>query len=175
MDSLPEPWLRGPLEGVSPLFAPTLYAFEQVREDLLKHTHALTGQHVWLRPYGLAPLGFQLRHIAGSVERLGTYLLGQELTPQQLAALQREMDPGEELTALLHKVNRALDDVERIIRATPEQSAREPRYVGRKKLPTTVIGLIIHIAEHTLRHTGQAISAAKLARAMVPESGDSAD
>jgi hypothetical protein len=37
--------------------------------------------------------------------------------------------------------------------------------VGRKKLPTTVIGLIVHLAEHTQRHVGQAVSAAKLARA----------
>jgi len=106
---------------------------------------------------------------------LGTYLLGLELNPDQLTALQHEMDPGEDLPDLLDEVGRALDDVEQIIRATSEDAARDPRHVGRKKLPTPVIGLIVHIAEHTLRHTGQAIAAAKLARAMVPDSGDSAD
>jgi hypothetical protein len=34
----------------------------------------------------------------------------------------------------------------------------------RHMLPTTVAGLLMHIAEHTARHVGQAISAAKLAR-----------
>jgi hypothetical protein len=54
---------------------------------------------------------------------------------------------------------------EETIRSIDPATLAEPRAVGRKRLPTTVIGLITHIAEHTQRHLGQAISAAKLARA----------
>ena len=160
-----EPWLRGPITGVSPLLAPVLYAFEQAREDLAKHSEGLTAKQVWARPFGLAPLGFQLRHIAGSVDRLVAYLLGCELDEAQMAALRSEMDPGESLDALLAQVNIALTRAEERIRAIDPGTLTEPRAVGRKRLPTTVIGLLVHIAEHTQRHVGQAISAAKLARA----------
>jgi hypothetical protein len=142
-----------------------LYAFEQAREDLAKHTEGLTAEHIWARPFGLAPLGFQLRHIAGSVDRLVTYLAGCELDDSQVAALRTEMDPGESLEALLAQVNIALTRAEERIRAIDPGTLTEPRAVGRKRLPSTVIGLLVHIAEHTQRHVGQAISAAKLARA----------
>ena len=75
-----EPWLRGPLEGVHPLVAPTLHAYMQVQEDLDHWTAGLTDEQIWSRPHGLAPVGFQLRHIAGSVDRLTTYLRGEQLS-----------------------------------------------------------------------------------------------
>src|SRR5271155_3265606 len=89
-----EPWLRGPLAGVPPLVAPPLHAYTQAREDLARWTNGLTDAEIWLRPHGLAPVGFQLRHIAGSVDRLSTYLRGEQLTPEQLEALAHEMYPG---------------------------------------------------------------------------------
>src|SRR5262249_59783226 len=103
-----EPWLRGPIPGVSPLVAPVLYAFAQAREDLEQHTAGLTAQQIWARPFGLAPVGFQLRHIAGSVDRLMTYLSGKPLDEAQVAALRSEMEPGESREELLAGVNRAL-------------------------------------------------------------------
>lgn len=163
-DTPPEPWLRGPRTDVSPLLAPVLFAFEQAREDLARHTEGLSGEQIWLRPFGLAPVGFQLRHIAGSVERLTTYLAGGSLTEAQMRELRREMEPGESREELLCKVNAALDEAAAKIRAIDPATLAEPRAVGRKQLPTTVIGLAVHIAEHTQRHVGQAISAAKLAR-----------
>jgi hypothetical protein len=162
---LPEPWLRGPLPGISPLIAPVLYAFEQAREDLAKYTAGLTANQIWARPFGLAPVGFQLRHIAGSVDRLTTYLLGAPLNEAQMAALRTEMDSGEPLVKLLAQVNESLDQAEARIRSIDPATLAEPRAVGRQQLPTTVIGLLVHIAEHTQRHVGQAIGAAKLARA----------
>src|ERR1700691_1501560 len=90
----PEPWLRGPLAEVHPLVAPTLHAYAQAREDLVRWTDGLTDAEIWSRPHGLAPVGFQLRHIAGSVERLTTYLRGEQLTSQQLEATHSEMQPG---------------------------------------------------------------------------------
>jgi hypothetical protein len=165
MAGLPEPWLRGPLPDVHPLLAPALYGFQQTREDLARHTEGLTAAQVWARPHGLAPLGFHMRHIAGSVDRLTTYLEGRLLNDAQMAALAAEMEPGAGRDELLAEVDRALRRAEDVIRSIDPATLAEPRAVGRKRLPTTVIGLITHIAEHTQRHLGQAISAAKLARA----------
>lgn len=160
-----EPWLRGPIVDVSPMIAPVLYAFQQAREDLAIHTEGLTEEQVWVRPFGLAPLGFHLRHIGGSVDRLTTYLLGKQLDESQMAPLRTEMEPGESREQLLARMNEALAQAEARIRSIDPATLAEQRMVGRKRLPTTVIGLLVHIAEHTQRHVGQAISAAKLARA----------
>ncbi len=151
------------MEGVSPFLAPVLRSFEQVREDLAKHTAGLTDEQIWARPLGLAPVGYQLRHIAGSVDRLMTYAMGGGLDAAQMTALREEMTPGASREELLAAVDRALSKAEDQIRAIDPATLSEAREVGRKRLPTTVIGLLIHIAEHTQRHTGQAISAAKLA------------
>lgn len=167
---LPEPWLRGPLADTHPLIAPALYGFIQTREDLARHTADLTTEQVWARPLGLAPLGFHLRHIAGSVDRLTTYLEGAALDNAQLAFLRREMEPGAGLDELLKDIDGALARAERTMRGIDPATFAEPRYVGRKRLPTTVLGLLTHIAEHTQRHLGQAISAAHAAgRAVPPE------
>ena len=103
--------------------------------------------------------------MAGSVDRLSSYLEGQPLDEGQMAALAAEMEPGAGLEELLAGVDRALRRAEEIIRAIDPATFAEPRWVGRKRLPTTVIGLLVHIAEHTQRHLGQAIGAAQLARA----------
>src|ERR1700735_4094692 len=161
-----EPWLRGPLADVHPLVAPTLHAFAPVREDLALLTDGLTDAEIWSRPYGLAPVGFQLRHIAGSVERLTTYLRGEQLTPEQLIAIPREMDPGPGRLTLLAGVNEALHQCEQVIRALDPANLADSRSVGRRRLPTTVIGLVVHLAEHTQRHVGELIITSTLARSM---------
>ena len=161
-----EPWLRGPLAGVNPLVAPTLHAFAQAREDLALWTDGLTDAEIWLRPHGLAPVGFQLRHIAGSVERLTTYLRGEQLAPEQLIAIPHEMDPGPGRLTLLAEVNEALQQCEQVIRSLDSNILTDSRSVGRKELPTTVIGLVVHLAEHTQRHVGELIVTTKLARSM---------
>jgi hypothetical protein len=160
-----EPWLRGPLEGVHPLLAPTLHAYMQALEDIEQWTDGLSDAQIWSRPHGLAPVGFQLRHIAGSVERLTTYLRGLELTSQQLEAARGEMDPGLGRAALLEMVTRALQDSERVIRALDPATLTDARAIGRKQLPSTVAGLVVHLAEHTQRHVGELIVTTKLARA----------
>ncbi len=164
MDTLPEPWLRGPIPGVHPLVAPVLYAFQQAREDLLKYVTDLTESQIWASPHGFGPVGFHIRHIAGSTDRLMTYLDGRDLTEEQMGELQAENDPGgpgkeELLSTLDHAFRRA----EEVVRRLDPAILAEPRTVGRKRLPTTAIGLLTHIAEHTARHAGQAISAARLA------------
>jgi hypothetical protein len=161
---LPEPWLRGPIVGLSPLVAPILYAFQQAREDLARFTEGLTTAQIWARPHGFGPVGFHLRHIAGSVDRLMTYLEGRLLDEAQMAELKAEMEPGATREELLAAVETAFLRAEATVRAIDPATLAQPRGVGRKQLPTTVIGLLTHIAEHTQRHVGEAISAAKLSR-----------
>ena len=169
MPTLPEPWLRGPLAGVNPLLAPILYTFQQAREDLDRFTQALTDQQIWAAPHGFGSVGFHLRHIAGSTDRLFTYLQGSELTTAQMSALSAEHEPhGPGRTALLAAMDQAFRIAEAIVRQIDPARLAEPRAVGRQRLPTTVIGLLTHIAEHTQRHVGQAISAARLAALQTP-------
>jgi hypothetical protein len=152
-----EPWLRGAIADVHSLLMPTLHSFAQVREDLARWTGGMTDAQVWLRPQGLAP-----------VDRLTTYLEGRQLTPDQLEAARREMDPGAGVSELLDEITQALERSERVIRALNSEILHAPeilqeaRYVGRKKLPTTVMGLVVHLAEHTQRHAGALIITAKL-------------
>jgi uncharacterized damage-inducible protein DinB len=166
MSELPEPWLRGPIEGVDPLIAPVLYAFQQARQDLARWTGGLTPDQLWATPHGFGSVGFHIVHIAGSTGRLLTYLQGRDLAEDQFAALRAEKEPlGIGREELLRLLDRALEDAERVVRAVDPSSLRDARTVGRKRLPTTVAGLLTHVAEHTQRHVGQAISAAKWIRA----------
>jgi hypothetical protein len=160
----PEPWLRGPLPGVHPLLAPALRAFEQASEDIAHWTAGLTAAQIWSRPYDLAPVGFHLRHIAGSVDRLTTYLRGDRLAPEQLETLREEMDPPAKPTDLLRAVQEALSKSAQTIRMLDPNCLTDARAVGRMQLPSTVIGLAIHLAEHTQRHVGELIITAKLAK-----------
>jgi hypothetical protein len=142
---------------------PVFSSFAQVREDLAKHTAGLKGEQVW-RLAGGNSLGFQLKHIAGSVDRLTSYLVGEQLTHEQLEFLRQESLGGEELGDLLALVERSLTGAEKRLRRIDPSSIYDARSVGRRALPTTVVGLIVHLAEHTQRHLGQAITLAKIAR-----------
>jgi len=168
----PEPWLRGPIPDVNPLLAPILYSFQQAREDLAEHTNDLSDALLWSRPGGTGSAGFHLRHIAGSTDRLMTYLRGGSLSPEQMAALEREQEAGVGRDELLADVGRVFADAERQIRLLDPATLSEPCFVGRRRLPTTVIGLLTHIAEHTARHTGQAIVTARLARHWMDSPGE---
>jgi uncharacterized damage-inducible protein DinB len=141
-----------------------LYSFQMAREDLEKHTAGLPAERIWATPRGLASVGFHIRHIAGSTNRLMSYLQGRELGPAQWDTLAAEESPGTfSREQLLAALDQAFRDAEAVIRAMDPATLAEARTVGRKRLPTTVIGLLTHIAEHTQRHVGQAIAAAKVA------------
>lgn len=156
--------MRGPIPGIHPLVAPSLYGFQQAREDLAKHTEGLTTGQIWVKPHGFGSVGFHLRHIAGSTDRLATYLERKQLSKDQMEFLGREHEPGAARAELLAEIGAVFERVETLARSLAPERLSEPREVGRKRLPTTVLGLLTHIAEHTQRHVGQAISAAKLAR-----------
>jgi uncharacterized damage-inducible protein DinB len=143
---------------------PAFFSFQQVREDLANHTQAITDAQLWQEMAGKHSLGYHLNHLAGSVDRLTTYLAGAQLSPEQLNFLRNEHTPGEELSHLMAKLNRSLKAAELQLLQIKPESLFEPRAVGRQLLPTTVIGLIVHVCEHTQRHLGQAILLTKLLR-----------
>ncbi len=159
-----EPWLRGPIEGVQPLIAPIFYTFTQVREDLAKHTQGLTREQIWQKVNGAASLGFHIKHIAGSVDRLTTYALGGQLDEKQMQFLRAEGEDGAEVSELLQLLDTVLQGSEERLRQIDPATLYETRAVGRKALPTTVLGLIVHLSEHTQRHLGQAMTTIKMLR-----------
>lgn len=163
MSSAPEPWLRGPIEGIHPAAMPVFFSFAQVREDLGIHVKGLTGEQIW-RTFAKASIGFHLKHIAGSVDRLTTYLKGEQLSFGQLQALREEHTPGAQGDALLAVVHQSLSKAEAYLKDLDPNSLYETRAVGRQFLPTTVIGLLVHLAEHTQRHLGQAITLSGVVR-----------
>ena len=166
MSDLPEPWLRGPLADVNPILVPVLRSFEQAREDLARHTEGLTTEQIWARPHGFGSVAFNIRHIIGSVDRLTTYLEERGLTEEQMSALGNEHEPGATRERLLGDLEAGLGRAEEIIGRLDVLKLSDARTVGRRHLPTTVIGLLIHIAEHTQRHVGQAISACRYTAAL---------
>jgi len=165
----PEAWLRGPLEDVDPMLMPAAHALVQAGEDLEQAASDLTAEQLWVKPGGAASLGFHLRHIAGSIERLLTYTRGEQLSETQRQAIPLEGQPGDppvKAAALIRGAQAAIERTLAAIRTTPKESLFEVRTIGRKALPTNVIGLLFHIAEHTQRHTGQIITTAKIVRGL---------
>jgi hypothetical protein len=158
----PEPWLRGNIADVHSVIAQVLYSFQHAWEDLNHFTRELTQEQVWFRPMDLAPVGFHIRHIGGSIDRLLTYMRGDQLSDEQLRELKIEMNAGPARDDLLSVLRAQLDKAEHQIRRCDPATLPNPRKVGRKELPTTVGGLLVHMAEHTQRHVGQAIVTAKL-------------
>ncbi len=161
-----EPWLSGPLEGVHPLVAPLIHSFTQVREDAARWTEGLSVEQLWAEPAGAGSVGFHVRHAGGAAERLCAYLMGKALNEAQVAAARAEKAAGATRQELLAELNARLDAVEAAVKGIPPGAYTEARGVGKKMLPTTVMGLIVHIAEHTQRHMGEAIVTAKWVRAL---------
>lgn len=160
-----EAWLEGPLEGYPPLLMPVAHSLVQSKRDLRAAAEGLTDSELWQRPGGAASVGFHLLHAAGSADRLFTYALGSALSAEQLAALAGErnaQDSGVSVGDLLDRIDRTLDRVLDEMMRTSEDQLTAVRHVGRARLPSTLIGLLFHIAEHTQRHTGQVVTTAKI-------------
>ena len=157
-----EPWLREVDLGVDPAIAQPIFALQQVREDLAKHTADLSDDQVWTPVHGLTPLGFHLRHIAGSTRRLTTYLQGGQLSDAQIAEMKDEKTPGASKAQMLSDIAAATAEAETAMRALDPAKLGEDRFIGRKRIRTTAIALAIHIGEHAQRHTGQAITTCHL-------------
>ncbi|MDT0645421.1 DinB family protein [Zunongwangia sp. F260] len=153
----PEVWLRGPVPGIPALLQPAAHALLQSKEEVFKYTEDFSEDLLWEKPAGRASVGFHLQHITGVLDRMLTYAEGKLLSEDQFEFLGSEGEPNENrnlanlTTDFANKVDEALE----VLKATPETILPEKRTVGRKKLPSTVLGLYFHAAEHSQRHVGQ--------------------
>jgi hypothetical protein len=166
---LPEVWLRGPVSGISATLQPAAHALLQVREEVARAAGNATPDELWTAPGGAASAGFHLRHLAGSLDRLYTYARGETLSAAQHAELAAEREPGNppatgaELVGLVdHAIGAALLQ----LRETPDVVLTEARAVGRRRLPSTTLGLLFHGAEHAQRHAGQLVTTLRIVRGL---------
>ena len=163
MPDLPEPWLRGPVAGVAPVFQPVAHALQHAVEDVGAALAAFPDTGLDARPAGVASVGFHLRHIAGVLDRMATYARAEALSDRQFVALAAEAEPGPESVAdLVSAVESAAERFVDSLRHTLPGTAFEARPVGRQALPSTVLGLLVHAAEHTQRHVGQLLVTARV-------------
>ena len=154
----PEVWLRGPLANIPPLLQPVAHALLQAREEINALMAGFPDELLWAKPAGLASAGFHLQHLSGVLNRLFTYARAQQLNQQQLEALAAEGKPGDTLyytAELVELFNRQVDGAIDELSHIDEATLKDYRDVGRGKLPSTVMGLYVHSAEHTMRHAGQ--------------------
>ncbi len=160
-----EPWLRGTLTHVDAVRRQVLHSLELAAEDVERWCASLSDEEIEARPLGLPSVGFQLRHIARSLDRLLTYAEGQQLSRRQMKALKTEME-SESREATFMEFAKAMEvSVDRVLAILPE-GYEETRGVGREMLQSTVGGLLVHCAEHTQRHVGQAVTTAKVVTGM---------
>jgi hypothetical protein len=161
-----EPWLRGTHTELDAIARAVLHALELADEDATKWCAPLTDAEFNARPFDLPPLAFHLRHIARSLDRLLSYAEGTQLDATQKSALRTELDPDATRDEVLAEFRASLHTSAARIRAFSPDHFNAPRAVGRAGLPTTVAGLLVHCADHTQRHVGQAVTTAKLIVAM---------
>jgi hypothetical protein len=161
-----EVWLRGPVNGVPPLLQPVAHSLLQCVEEVKRYVRDLTPAQIQTMPEGAASVGFHVRHAGGSLDRLFTYARGETLTAAQMTALRAEearplQDTASDLVDFFETtVERALEQ----LRGTDSTTLLEPRGVGRAQLPSTVLGLLFHAAEHTQRHIGQMVTTVRVVR-----------
>ena len=166
-----EPWLRGTYSEVPAVGRAVLHALDLSLDDIAKWTQGLTDLEIHTEPLGLPPVAFHLRHIARSVDRLLTYAEGNQLSHDQLVLLKSEQigpahDERETLAALLAEVEISFTNAAERIRTLSTADFNTFRGVGRKQFPTSIGGALIHVADHTQRHTGQVVTTAKILKAL---------
>ena len=167
MSNLPEVWLRGPIEGVPWQLQPIAHALLQAVEDVDRLMEGWPEALLWTRPGGVASAGFHLQHLTGVVDRLFTYARGEGLSEEQRAWLRSEGQPGDSGATTEQLVRHFHDQVDAALaqlRETPPAILAERRDVGRARLPSTVLGLLSHAAEHSQRHVGQLLVTTRLLR-----------
>lgn len=166
-----EPWLRGSGTDVPAVGRGVLHALQLAEEDLRKWCSGLSDEQLNTSPAGAPPVAFHIRHLARSVDRLLTYAEARELSEEQMALLRAEPAEGATKEELFAELRTALNNAANRIRALARLNLEEPRTVGKKRLPTTLGGLLVHVADHTQRHVGQAITTARVLAGLHADSG----
>lgn len=161
--SKPEVWLRGPIDGITPVLQPVAHALMQASEELHALLLDFKNEKLWDMPFGVASPGFHLQHVTGVIDRLFTYAKGELLNEQQLLYLKSEGMPDSTLTTtmLLDAFDNQLEKAISQLRDCKASELTEKRGVGRAQLPSTTLGLYVHSAEHTMRHVGQLLVTVK--------------
>ncbi len=150
-------WQRGPVDGVPAVLQPVAHILLQVRESVNEMVEGLTESDWNARPANVASTAFHVRHITGVIDRLFTYARGQALSPDQLAAIRTEAEPvhAADVAAVLDALSAQVDVAVAELRTIDVATLGDFRGVGRAQLPSTVIGCLVHGAEHSMRHVGQ--------------------
>jgi uncharacterized damage-inducible protein DinB len=161
-------WLTGAVENIPSLLQPVAHALLQSREEVKESVKDFPQSLLWHKPGGAASVGFHLQHLTGVVDRLFTYARGEHLSQQQLEYLKAEGIENEsiQVSGLLENFNHQVDTALNQLKNTKEDSLLEFRGVGRKQIPSNVIGLLFHAAEHSQRHTGQLLVTVKVLRSI---------
>jgi uncharacterized damage-inducible protein DinB len=162
LDRSMEPWLRGHAIDLPAVHSAVLHSLQLAAEDIGKWCSPLSSEELNARPGGIAPIAFHLRHIARSADRLLTYAEGSQLGSGQLELLKSELQPNAAAEELFAEFTSALEKSAARIHSLAGVPLELPRAVGRKQFPTTVGGLLVHVAEHTQRHVGQSITTARI-------------
>lgn len=158
-----EAWLRGPITGIAPILHPLAYALIQAQEDVETALAGVPADVLWRRQNGAASAGFHALHMAGALDRLFTYARGEGLTDAQKAAARAEgQESSMEAAALLVVVKAQIERAMTQLRDTDVKTLLDERRIGRAGLPATVMGALVHGAEHTARHAGQCVTTIKL-------------
>lgn len=163
-----EPWLSGTLTEIPAVHRALLHALQLAEEDVAKWCGELSPEEFNARPGGVASVAFHVRHIAGSIDRLLTYAEERQLSEEQMTSLKTEMTTSANPKESFVELRKALEDAAARVRALVGADLEAPRTVGRRLLPTSLGGLLVHVAEHTQRHVGQAITTAKMVRPARP-------
>jgi uncharacterized damage-inducible protein DinB len=164
-----EAWLAGPVEGVSPFLQPVAHGLLNARQQVEEAVAGLSPEQLVARPGEIASIAYHVKHAIGSLDRLFTYARGEGLSDEQWTALRAERNVESQAldsNGLIGEFGVAVERAMSQLRKTPDDVLREPREVGRGKLPSTVLGLLFHGAEHSVRHAGQVVTTAKLVRSL---------
>ncbi|OJU29012.1 MAG: metal-dependent hydrolase [Sphingobacteriales bacterium 41-5] len=163
MSTIKEVWLRGEtVEGLSPYLQPAAHALLQAGEEITALMDNFPEGKLWESLSGMATPGFHLKHIAGVQDRLLTYAEGNLLTNEQLQYLNNEKVADKTLSELVSHLNTTIQQTIQRLNQFSDEELKAFRGVGRQQIPSTVIGLCFHAAEHTMRHTGQLLVTVKL-------------
>jgi len=162
-------WQRGPVDGVPAVLQPVAHILLQVRESVDELVQGLTDAEWNARPAGVASAAFHVRHMAGVIDRLFTYARGEALSPEQFAALRRESEPvtSADAARVLGELHARVDAAVAELKTIDVATLGDFRAIGRARLPSTVIGCLVHGAEHSMRHVGQLSVTARIARSGV--------
>ncbi len=157
-----EPWLQGTLTDLPVVQRALIHSLQMAQEDTAKWCSSLDDRELHARPFGLPSVAFQLRHIARSLDRFCTYAEGTPLNHRPTSSLASEMENNGTRESIFSELEASLENTRRRLDAIVRQPLDTPIAIGRKRLPTTLAGLLVHAAEHTQRHVGQAITTAKV-------------